>query len=293
MNKITSVEPRKFNAKVLCCALGLMGVVSGGDAQCYDARADSMVSPPQTQAIVMVAQTNQAVRSPANAKRVMGVCYVVANIPAALEKYDAGVFPSQSLVYPYEYVSAYFSQFEHRNINIYTGNVGPLDTSSSVIVKPPKHGILVDTGVGKYQAYLYKPEAGYFGKDSAVIEAEVNGLKVKIQYYFHSLDTKKFIESKVCGKNWPFWKISQDANGTPTLTAVSYQSPFTSVTGTTVADTAALTAALDSNILSNLAGNGWFVDTTPSLIPTTNPNKWVAKGAIVVSHELVERSNHE
>ncbi|MFY9259363.1 MAG: Ig-like domain-containing protein [Gallionella sp.] len=43
MHKITSVEPRKFNAKVLCCALGLMGVVSGGDARCNDARPDSMV----------------------------------------------------------------------------------------------------------------------------------------------------------------------------------------------------------------------------------------------------------
>ncbi|MDD2777039.1 MAG: hypothetical protein PHU06_13890 [Gallionella sp.] len=197
---------------------------------------DMPAVPPQTPPAVMIAQTNQIARSPTNAKRVMGVCYVVANIPEALKKYDAGVFPSQTLVYPYEYVSAYFREFEHREINIYAGNAGPLDTSSSVILQPPKHGTLVDAEPGKYQAYYYKPDAGYFGNDSAVIEAEVNGLKVKINYYFHSLDTKKFIESKVCGKNWPFWKISQDANGTPILTAVSYQSPTTSVTDTTVAN---------------------------------------------------------
>jgi hypothetical protein len=163
----------------------------------------------------------------------MGVCYVVANVPEALEKYDAGVFPSQSLVYPYEDVSAYFSEFEHRDINIYYGSAGPIDKSTSAIVQPPKHGILVDAGRGKYQTYYYKPDAGYFGNDSAVIEAEVNGLKGKINYYFHSLDTKAFSESVVCGKKGLIWKISQDGNGTPTLTAVSYQSPTTSIIDTT------------------------------------------------------------
>ncbi len=213
---------------------------------------DMPAAPPQTQAIVMVAQTNQAVRSPANVKRVMGVCHVVANIPEALKKYDAGVFPSQPYIYPWSEISVYFREVEHRDINIYAGNAGPLDTSSSAIVQQPKHGTLVDAGPGKYQAYYYKPDAGYFGNDSAVIEAEVNGLKVKINYYFHSLDTKAFSESVVCAEKGLIWKISQDANGTPTLTAVSYQSPTTSVTDTTVADTTALTAALDSNILSTL-----------------------------------------
>ena len=78
--------------------------------------------PPQSPHVVMIAQTNQAVRF--NAERAMGVCYVVANIPDAFEKYSAGVFPSQSLVYPWEDVSAYFREFEHRNIHIYEGNIG-------------------------------------------------------------------------------------------------------------------------------------------------------------------------
>jgi hypothetical protein len=43
MNETTKIQSRKLR-KVLCCALGLMGVVSGGDAQCYDARPDPMVS---------------------------------------------------------------------------------------------------------------------------------------------------------------------------------------------------------------------------------------------------------
>jgi hypothetical protein len=41
MNETTKIQPRKFK-KVLCCAFGLMGV-SGGDAQCYDARPDPVV----------------------------------------------------------------------------------------------------------------------------------------------------------------------------------------------------------------------------------------------------------
>ncbi|MFY9260443.1 MAG: hypothetical protein WAO71_08055 [Gallionella sp.] len=44
MHETTKIHPRKFK-KVLCCALGLMGVVSGGDAQCYDARPDRCANP--------------------------------------------------------------------------------------------------------------------------------------------------------------------------------------------------------------------------------------------------------
>jgi uncharacterized protein len=42
MNETTIIQPRKFR-KVLRCALGLMGVMNGGDAQCYDARPDPVV----------------------------------------------------------------------------------------------------------------------------------------------------------------------------------------------------------------------------------------------------------
>ncbi|MFY9261681.1 MAG: hypothetical protein WAO71_14390 [Gallionella sp.] len=41
MNETTRIHPRKLK-KVLCCTLGLMGVMSGGNAKCYDARPDPM-----------------------------------------------------------------------------------------------------------------------------------------------------------------------------------------------------------------------------------------------------------
>ena len=75
--------------------------------------------------------------------------------------------------------------------------MGPLDTSTAVIVQPPKHGTLLDAGRGEYPGYYYKPDAGYFGNDMAVIQAEVNGLKVKINYYFHSLDTQSYKEWRI------------------------------------------------------------------------------------------------
>jgi len=262
--------------------------------------------PPQTPPTVMMAQTNQEARSPASFERVIGVCHVVANVPEALKKYDAGVFPSQSYLYPWGEVSVYFREFEQRDINIYEGNAGPLDTATSVIVQPPQHGSLVDTGRGKYQAYYYKPDTEYFGDDTAVIEAEVNGLKVKIHYYFHSMDTKAYTKSAVCGEKGIIWKISRTPDGTPILTAVNYPSPFTGSTGST--DTATLASTLSTSILTSLsvdpssvtfnladlaggavgqatgstitldtnaAGHNWYIDATPwdnsEFLPTSNP----------------------
>lgn len=180
-------------------------------------------APNQSPPIVMVADTKRAARGTATTERAMGVCYVVANVPEALEKYDAGTFPSQELVYPWRDVSQYFSEFEHRTINIYEGNLGPLDTSSAVIVRPPKHGKLVPAERGEYPAYYYSPDAGYYGNDTAVIQGEVNGLTVKITYYFHALDNQAYTYLNVCGKQGPYWKISSTLS-TPALEGLALQS---------------------------------------------------------------------
>ena len=252
--------------------------------------------PYQTSNVVLVAQANQKTSGGTKAEHVMGVCYVVANVPEDITHYDAGDFPSQTLVYPYEAVSAYFSEFQHRDINIYYGNVGTIDKSTSVIVQQPKRGILVHTGRGDYDAYYYKPDAGYFGKDSAVIQAEVNGHKVKIQYYFHSLDTRTYQQSEVCGKKGWIWKIS--LADTP-LHSASIQS-LLSFTGTNVPVTIEMTELAGNevgsvqgatiNLDTNAAGHGWFVDSTPGdneeFLPTSNPNVWVAKAGSAAEDKM-------
>ena len=166
---------------------------------------------PNQSSLVMMARTNQQQASRTKPERIAGVCYVVSNVPEAKLERQSGVLPWGD-------VSAYFRQFEHRNINKSYGSVYPVDTTAAVIVQAPKHGELVATGkelvvngFGEYRSWYYKPEEGYFGQDDAVIDGVVNGLKVKLHYYFHVLDTYAFTYSKVCGKGGDIWKISTDS----------------------------------------------------------------------------------
>ena len=162
--------------------------------------------PDQTPSVVIVAQTNQAHRSGGKSERTMGVCYVVPNTPEMIKQYAAGNFPSQSLIYPYEDATSYFREFEHRTTRN-PDKFNTSDVSTAIIIKPPKHGVLVDAGLGKYPAYYWAP-GDYIGEDHAIIEATLNGYKVKIHYYFHSIDTSTYTDSAVCGKKGYIWKIS-------------------------------------------------------------------------------------
>lgn len=283
---MTNVEPRKFNAKVLLCALGLMGVMSGGDAKGYDARPDSMIlsdvpnSPPSASPVIVLAQVDRGSQRAANAPHVMGICDVL-NLTRSPQ---ADVFPV---------IDANSFYFRGK------GNIDPT-TATITVVQQPRHGIL-EPNPG-WDSARYLPNDGYLGDDSFVITVEGNGQKVELRHFLFVTDEVGATENTnpVC-KGMPWWKISQDANGNPVLTVMALA---VLVTPDTVLTNDSLTSWLNlaqldgkladmSNVTVTVAGNGWFVDTTPSLIPTTNPNKWVAKGAIVVSHELVERSNHE
>ena len=242
--------------------------------------------PNQSPPVVMVADAGRAARGTATTGRAMGVCYVVANVPETLTEYSAGTFPAQDLVYPWRDISLYFRVFENRTINNYAGNTYDLDTSSATIVRPPEHGKLVPAGRGEYLSYYYSPDAGYYGNDSAVIQGEVNGHKVKITYYFHSLDHQAYTYLKVCGKRGGYWKISLPTNGdTPALasilTTATQTLDFADLTGSAVGQTTGTAPTAQITLDLDAANHGWFIDYTPYLndeyLPTSDPNVWIAR----------------
>ncbi len=210
--------------------------------------------PPQD-APVMIAQANQAQAGAATKTRTIGVC-----APSPNNNYSA-----ENVVIPITEAGYYLQAFEHRN---------PTGPATTIIVQQPKHGVLrlvTQADVGTIlpsggdpvdpaaALYFYLPEAGYVGKDTAVIEVDFgNGLKVNVKYFFQALSEGLGSDwvGDYCSKTGPFWKISStlDVNGTNTITSVEYQSPTTSTTGTTVVDTTALASTLGTSVLSNLTG---------------------------------------
>jgi hypothetical protein len=245
-----------------------------------------------TPMVVMVAQNSQGKQASQNTNRAMGICHYVINTPDT--KLD-----SQPVISPWGAMSAYFRIFEHRSVNIYEGNAGPLDTVKVKILQAPKHGVLVDAGEGVPPTFNYKPDEGYFGSDSVVMEGEINGLKVKLYYFLQSLNSNATKTEKQCGKENIYWKISlaptlvdtaslNDGAYFLSLTAAfagaDYTSPaliFASLEGAAVGETQGEGTNAAITLDTDAAGHGWFIDYTPYLndefLPTSNPNEWVAK----------------
>lgn len=162
--------------------------------------------------IVAAAETQSAVQG--SRMPDMGVCFVVANVPERMIKDESGTYPDQLSISPHSDVSAYFRKFENRIIGNWVGNAGPNDTSSSTVIRQPEHGRLIEQvcpeGMGwcAHKRYLYVPDAGFVGQDSAIIEGEVNGNKVRLHYYIHSLNTDYYEVTQVCSDTGYRWKLS-------------------------------------------------------------------------------------
>jgi len=272
--------------------------------------------PPQD-APVMIAQVNQAQSSAVRASRTVGICQIIPNAPLATPSLE-------NVISPIGTAQDYFYKYEHKKTV-----TGPVTIT---ILQQPKHGILrLITEADRFGAdrfgndksepvaglYVYLPNKGYYGKDGAVVQVEIGGIKVKQNYYFYPVDNSfsKDWEQEYCKKGYS-WKISStlDANGNGTLTAIDYLPPLTSDASNPATDTAALAAELGSNALGSFAtgtsgialnitdlpdaalgqttgttitldptaaGHGWFIDATPGsneeFLPTSNPNEWIAK----------------
>ena len=257
--------------------------------------------PPQN-VPVLIAQANQAQPGDVKTTRTLGVCQIIPNAANAIPSLENVMSPNVS-------AKDYFYWYEQKKIITSPATI--------TILQQPKHGILrlvteddrgtlfsKTSGALKSDAglYAYLPEKGYLGKDSATALVEIGGIKVKVAYFFQTVDSGSVgegLEERLC-ENGTHWKISTtlypngNGNSTSTLTSVDYQSATTS--DTTSTDTAALASTLGSSILSgfavdtssvtlnfadlpggavgqtvganitlddNAAGNNWFIDTTP------------------------------
>lgn len=256
----------------------------------------------QTQTSFITAKVEKDKQGRIKRLREMGICHVVENIPARQEKTTSGTYPSQVPIFPYSEISSYFDRFERKNINRWYGSAGPFDTSKVEVIELPKHGKLIEANCAEHQAFCqhrgfyYKPEEGYVGQDSAVIDGQVNGKKVRLHYFFHSLDTLDYERKAVCGEKGDAWKISSNLptgtddfshwQTTASLSAMLANASgsltnFTNLSGTAVGETKGEGATAQITLDSNAAGHGWFIDATPEgneeFLPTSDPEVWLAK----------------
>jgi len=204
--------------------------------------ADVPDVPPQN-VPVLIAQANQAQPSNVRAEHIVGVCQVIPNgAVLATPTTEFGLLPIFE-------AKEYLNSYEHRTVT---------ELGAITILQQPKHGILrllteadrgtfFDRSAGPVNptdpGHLYLPKKGYFGKDSATVLVDFGGLKVKVVYFFQTVDrgtVPEGLTEDLCKKG-PLWKISSalDANVNSPITSVKYQSLTTSVAGTTSVDTLA------------------------------------------------------
>lgn len=147
-------------------------------------------TPPQSPAIVIVAQTNQ-VQPSANgaAERIVGGCEVLDN--RGLSDGKGKIYPNGQLISIGLSAAEYFRIYEPRN------DISSADLYSAkfTILQQPKHGTFEEDKDIRYRVnssfdgdYIYTPDIGYFGDDSVSVLVGIKGIKVKVVYFFHMLN---------------------------------------------------------------------------------------------------------
>lgn len=235
--------------------------------------------PPQN-VPVMIAQANQAQLGDMKTTRAVGICSLIPNGAFATPPTENRVHP---IVEAFSYLYSYESQ-------LYNQTNPDRDTAIMTVLQSPKHGSLTEGGGG---IYVYLPEKGYFGNDSATVLVSVGGIKVKVIYFFQSIDVASVgegLQDALCENGYK-WKISStlDANGNSTITSIEYQSPTTSDTGTTTTDTATLASTLGTTLLSNLAGEATGV--TVNLADLPGAAECMGSGLAIAHHQVLHCLN--
>jgi hypothetical protein len=200
---------------------------------------------------VLIAQANQAQPNDVTTIRALGVCQPVPN--------NNNNYSLDNVEDPILSAIDYMQAFENKTVT------GPATT---VILQQPKHGVLrlvteadgnsfgEGTFVAADQLYVYLPEQGYVGKDSATIQVDFgNGLKVNVKYYFQAINGVLGNTGQIdlCSKTGVYWKISStlDSNGTSAITSVEYQTPATRAAEATSTNVAALASWINSTDLNS------------------------------------------
>ena len=132
------------------------------EGECTMFIADVPSSPPSMPAIVMVAQSNASQQTATKREHVLGVCKLVNLMELA-----------QVDLAPLVYVNNYY--FNDRKIDSATANV--------TVIQQPKHGHVEIYSAHGWTGSFYRPNDGYLGNDSFVMQVEGNGFKVRLQYF--------------------------------------------------------------------------------------------------------------
>ena len=158
------------------------------------------------------------------------------------------------------------------------------------LLEGTKHGEIV-SGIADYarSSYLYNPTEGYAGKDKATFMAEFEGKRYKIIVELHVFDVAPS-ENNSDTNSCPPPKLIK-VNGKPVSGSSDYNLDnititFTDLPSGALGQTTGSTITLDTAA----AGNGWFIDTTPSdnseYLPTSNPFEWVAKAGSAAAGKM-------
>lgn len=132
--------------------------------------------PPQLPDMVMIAKNNQAHNVARKSERIMGICALVSANHGETTQVDISPTTAADM-YLWEYTTISKEAF--------------FDNAKVTILRQPKHGELVtqypkdvqDLDTFVQNLYSYFPDEGYEGKDFFVMQAEKNGIKVKLHYY--------------------------------------------------------------------------------------------------------------
>ena len=153
MNETTKIQSQKLR-KMLCCALGLMGVVSGGDAQCYDARPDPMVLPlvgaPVAPPVVAKATTNKI-------NMTLSACEGVKTLDDPQGQLGGTLDPA-----------GWYQVYMQNKFGKYI----PIDGAKATLLVGPTHGRIENFG--------YIPNHGFLGQDKVIHLVEVDGKRIKV-----------------------------------------------------------------------------------------------------------------
>jgi hypothetical protein len=150
--------------------------------------ADMPNAPPSMPSVMMVAQANTDQKPAMQREHELGVCELV----------DTAGTGQVDLV-PMVKVNSYY--FSDAKIDIYTAKI--------TILQQPKHGKLVPDSTGEWGGSKYRPNDGYLGNDSFIMQVEGNGYTVKLKYFVAvAVDNTKeaFNLNTACKGYW--WKIS-------------------------------------------------------------------------------------
>lgn len=168
MNETTKIQSRKFR-KVLCYALGLMGVVSGGDALCYDARPAPVVSMvPAANSVLADAATTGTMTVTTAPKIKYDAAYSVCQAVVPTSHRD---FAIANVVLPMTSVISYLLS--------HGVSIDPSKPPKITLSEFPTHGELRTEGFAN-GVYAYYPNENHLGPDQMTFVVEAQGKKFKV-----------------------------------------------------------------------------------------------------------------